>query len=118
MTIFYLLMTNSNLSSCASLPLAAQKQCYWTHLTLGNPLILPACYALFAATYLLCVWKVYREHSHTKQDLRVCYKQLKALLVADRTRADTREPSAETRFSTFYGVLSSLHSYESGIVFE
>ena len=61
-------MTNSNLSSCASLPLVAQKQCYWNHLTLGNPLILPACYALFAVTYLLCVWKVYRDHPHTKQD--------------------------------------------------
>lgn len=51
-------------------------------------------------------------------DERVCYKQLTAWQAADRTRADTREPSAETRFSTFYGVFSSLHSYESGNVFE
>lgn len=108
MTVFYLLMTNSNLSSCSSLSLVSQKQCYWTHLTLGNPLIFAACYAIFTITYLLCVWKVYRDHPHTKQDLSVCFKQLIVLQATDRKRADTREPFAETRFWTFYSITFSM----------
>ena len=104
MTVFYLLMTNSNLASCASLSFDAKKQCYWTHLTLGNPLIIATCYAVFAVTYLLCVWKVYRDHPHTKQDSSVCFKQCTVLRATDRTRADSRAPSAETRFWTSYRV--------------
>lgn len=93
---------NSGLPDCVSLAVTTKKQCFWDHLTLGNPLYLVCGYCGFVAMYLLCVCKVYREQEHMKQELSVSYKHVTMYKEFARMITGVRVPFAEKRSLTSY----------------